>query len=85
MITANYRTMPALIQSLTAFKHGSCHAYWEYESDDSQQVYVVYSYGTRIAVAQRQPNGQLIASMDTQKYSTTTSRLQNIIKRAWAL
>ena len=74
MITANYRTMPALIATRTPFKHGSCHAYL-----DGDQ-YRVISYSTLVATAQ----GDNLWLSD-RKYSMTTSRLQNIIKRAWAL
>jgi hypothetical protein len=75
MTRATYATMPALIQTLTPFTHGSCHAYI-----DGLGEYRVVSYSTLIATSR---DGVLW--LNARKYSVTTSRLQNIISKAWAI
>jgi len=75
MTKATYATIPALIQTLTPFTHGSCHAYI-----DADGQYRVISYTTLIATAK---DG--VYQLSEQKYSMTTSRLQNIIRKAWSL
>lgn len=75
MTKATYRTLPALIQTLTPFTHGSCHAYV-----DNDGQYRVISYTTLVATA-KDENFWLSET----KFSVTTSRLQNIIRKAWGL
>lgn len=92
MSKATYATMPALIAARIPFTHGSCHAFF-----DAEGHYQIVSYRTRIATyykdaGERQrlfeagwvlsPN---CASLDERKYSVTTSRLQNIIRKAWKI
>lgn len=72
---ATYATMPALIATQTPFTHGSCHAYI-----DGLGEYRVVSYSTLIATAR---DGVLW--LNAGKYSMTTSRLQNIIRKAWGI
>lgn len=74
MTKATYATIPALLADLTPFKHGSCHADWYGD------VYRVYSYSTLIATSVQRG---YMTTFNDAKYSTTTSRLQNIIKRVW--
>lgn len=76
MQTATYSTMPNLIRYLTAFKHGSHHATWDGDK------YSIYSYTTLIATYDRQTYEVVF---NERKYSVTTSRLQNIIRREWGL
>lgn len=76
MTRATYATMPALLATKTPFTHGSCHAFIE-----SNGNYVVYSYSTLIAGITASGAKQL----NERKYSVTTSRLQNIIRKAWAI
>lgn len=76
MSLATYATIPALLATKTRFNHASCHAYTEASGN-----YVVYSYGTLIAGIM--PDGT--KHLSETKYSTTTSRLQNIIRKAWGL
>jgi hypothetical protein len=84
MITATYKTMPALLESLTPFKHGSAHA--TKEVTRTRMEYRVYSYSTLIAeVVWDGSEGELEKFFNDRKYSMTTSRLQNIIKKAWAI
>ncbi len=76
MSTATYKTIPTLIATCTPYKHGSSYAYV-----DQYGNYQIVSYSTLIATAHTDGKTYL----DTSKYSMTTSRLQNIIKRAWGL
>ena len=70
----NYKTIENKLADLVPFKGNSLSAYWEGE------IYKVVSYSTLIAV--KQPSGRVIAS---KKYSSTTSRHQNLIKKAWGI
>jgi hypothetical protein len=80
MTTATYKTMPALLATLTPFKHGSHSARWNGE------VYQVYSYSTIIATAVDVNRGFVdVTTFNQRKYSVTTSRLQNIIRKAWSI
>jgi hypothetical protein len=76
MQTANYRTMPNLIATMAPFKHGSHHA------NSDGETYEIYSYSTRIATYDYATG---VITFNERKYSMTTSRLQNIIRRAWGL
>jgi hypothetical protein len=78
MIRATYRTLPNLIATKTPFVHGSCHAFI-----DDENTYRVFSYSTQIALFQL--TGEPSPSLNETKYSMTTSRLQNIIRKAWAI
>jgi hypothetical protein len=75
MTRATYKTMPALLATLTPFTHGSAHAII-----DSDGVYHVFSYSTEIA-----SRGLGVTYFNELKYSVTTSRLQNIIRHAWSI
>lgn len=84
MITATYETMPELLATLTPFKHGSAHA--TKEVTRTRMEYRVYSYSTLIATAVWDGSeGELEKFFNDRKYSVTTSRLQNIIRKAWAI
>jgi hypothetical protein len=76
---ATYRTMPALISARVPFTHGSAHAYI-----DTDGMYRVVSYSTEIATSLSPFNdGHFVNHLNERKYSVTTSRLQNIIRKAW--
>ena len=75
-MTATYATIPALLATKTPFRHASAHAYIETNGN-----YVVFSYSTLIAGIT--PDGT--KHLNENKYSTTTSRLQNIIRKSWGL
>lgn len=80
MTRATYKTMPALLATLTPFTHGSHSARWDGD------VYKVYSYSTLIATAVDVNRGFVdVTTFNENKYSMTTSRLQNIIRKAWAI
>lgn len=72
---ANYAEVEQSLRTFHDFRGNSCKGYW-YGTE-----YHVYSYGTLIAVANAVTGG---IAMNARKYSVTTSRLQNIIRRAWS-
>lgn len=78
MAHTNYRDMPAQIRNLEAFTHGSCHAVSNLDKE-----YIVVSYSTPIARA-KFDGVRWHYRLNARKYSSTTSRLQNIIRLAWA-
>lgn len=75
-IKATYKSMPNLLAQLESFTHGSHHAIWH------GTTYAVYSYRTLIATFDRKTR---VIYLDPTKYSMTTSRLQNIIRKSWGL
>lgn len=91
MAQANYRQIEKLLATRTPFNGNSSHAYL-----DSDNVYRVFSYSTLVAVygdaetCQEMfdkgwfttPNPIWVSDV---KYSSTTSRLQNLIRKAWAI
>lgn len=77
MAHTNYRDMPAQIRNFESFTHGSCHAI------NNGREYIVVSYSTPIARA-KNIDGVWHYRLNSRKYSQTTSKLQNIIRRAWA-
>ena len=72
---ANYRQIEKALSGLQEFTGNSARASW-----DSEGFYTVYSYTTPIAKANARTGGVVL---NARKYSITTSRLQNIIWRAW--
>lgn len=75
MAYTSYRDMEHAIRWHHDFRGNSVHASW-----DDEGVYTVYSYNTPIAKANARTGGVVL---NVRKYSATTSRLQNIIRRAW--
>lgn len=76
MSYTSYRQMEQAISAKDSFTGNSAKADW------GSDVYCVYSYTTLIASYDRR-TGEVW--LNPRKYSVTTSRLQNIIKRAWGL
>lgn len=72
----NYRTIEQKLRTLTPFKGNSMHA-----SIDVEGSYRVFSYSTLIAIHY----GQGLSWTQDKKYSTTTSRHQNLIRKAWGI
>lgn len=84
MAQANYREISELLATLTPFKGNSCHA--TKEVTRTRMEYRVYSYSTLIAEAVWDGSeGELEKFLNERKYSVTTSRLQNLIRKAWGL
>jgi len=71
----NYRTIATKLANREAFRGNSLKAYWIGE------VYKVISYNTQIAEVGNMGN----ILLNKNKYSVTTSRHQNLIKRAWGI
>ena len=72
----NYKTIERKLRNREPFKGNSM---WARVEDDT---YTVYSYSTKIAWHNTQFLTHFISS---DKYSVTTSRHQNLIRRAWAI
>jgi hypothetical protein len=74
---ADYETIKTRVACLTNFEGNSSRGVHDYDLWE----YRVYSYGTLIAVFSLKTGTGVL---NTRKYSQTTSRLQNIIRNAWA-
>ena len=72
----NYKTIERKLKAYEPFKGNSLTAF------RSGDEYSVYSYSTLIA---RASVNVLWHEVEPRKYSVTTSRHQNIIRRAWGL
>ena len=70
----NYKTIEQKLQTLTPFHGNSLSAYW------NGGAYYVESYTTVIARASGDKR-----EVSSTKYSVTTSRQQNLIRRAWGV
>jgi hypothetical protein len=71
----NYRTIANKLETLKEFTGNSMRGRWE----DGR--FIVYSYSTPIAIWQT----SLVKEVTERKYSVTTSRHQNLIRRAWGI
>lgn len=78
MAKLNYAQVERAIANREKFEGNSCRGYYD------NGEYVVLSYSTRIAVVAGAERGGEVW-LNPNKYSVTTSRLQNIIRRAWGL
>ena len=78
MSYSNYRQIETAIRECKPFAGNSARGVW----NSIDGYYRVYSYGTLIATIM--PYTTAHYTINARKYSVTTSRLQNIIKRAWA-
>ena len=74
MSKLNYKQIETALKNRVPFTGNSCHAYIDGEQ------YRVISYSTLVATSE---NG--VVWVTPNKYSQTTSKLQNIIKRAWGV
>jgi hypothetical protein len=75
----NYKTIETRLQNREPFTGNSLRAYWV--SVDGEHEYQVISYNTTIAKSRHLGD----AWVNPEKYSNTTTRQQNLIKRAWGL
>lgn len=74
----NYSEIEQAIAECAEFRGSSCFGQWVGDT------YLVTSYWTTIAKAVPSPGG-LVYWVNPEKYSVTTSRLQNIIRRVWGV
>lgn len=89
----NYSTIKTRLENRQPFRGNSLTAILK--DDNYSNGYFVYSYGTLVAVYNYNilPESDGVALpwervqrwVNPTKYSTTTSRHQNLIKRAWGL
>ena len=79
MAKLNYTQVERAIRNLENFEGNSCFGQWVGD------VYLITSYRTTIGRVERFSNGVIVSNLNTDYYSKTTSRLQNIIRRAWGL
>jgi hypothetical protein len=75
MSKETYKTMPNKIAQLIPFEGNSARGFW------NGHTFEIYSYSTLIASA----DGINREYLNVNKYSVTTSRLQNLIKTAWRI
>ena len=73
----NYKQVLEKLENRTSFQGNSMRA-----STGALGRYEVYSYNTLIACWSQGPLG--FPWIDTKKYSVTTSRHQNLVRKAWA-
>lgn len=78
MAHSNYQEIQSKLRTLDPFTHASCSAI-----NNLKREYVVTSYSTPVARAVLTDTGWKYR-INVRKYSTTTSRLQYYIRRAWA-
>ena len=71
----NYKTIATKLANRESFRGNSLNAYWIGE------VYKVISYNTLIAEVGNMGN----ILLNENKYSVTTSRHQNLIRKAWGI
>lgn len=72
----NYKTVEQNLKNYLPIRGNSITANW-----DALGNYQVYSYSTLIATSHRDG----VNWLDARKYSVTTSRHQNLIRKAWGL
>ncbi len=70
----NYKTIEAKLATLTPFNGYSMRGYW----DDSRHRFLVFSYNTVIGYSTLSGFG-----ISDEKYSNTTSRHQNLLRKVW--
>lgn len=75
MSKETYKTMPNKIAQLIPFEGNSARGFWD------GHTFKIFSYSTLIASA----DGINREYLNVNRYSVTTSRLQNIIKTAWRI
>lgn len=77
----NYKTIEQKLRNLEPFRGNTMTAVW----NENKGGLDVYSYNTCIGQALR-INGQIVIDyFNRDKYSVTTSKHQNIIRRAWGV
>lgn len=74
----NYKVIETKLSNRESFNGNSLNGFW----DSINRVYVVYSYSTLIASYDPHTGKRWV---NPNKFSQTTSRQQNLIKRAWGL
>jgi len=76
-----YKEIETKLHNLEPFRGNSLHAIKNLDSNTLE----VYSYSTLIATAHAPSSAKRVYWLAQSKYSVTTSRHQNLIRRAWGL
>lgn len=76
----NYRTIETRLNDRAPFKGNSMSA--QFEKYDGETYYVVYSYQMPIAWHKM---SKWEYSVNPEKVSVTTSRHQNLVRKAWGI
>lgn len=77
----SYKTIEQKLRNGETFRGNTLTGIW----DSDSLTYSVYSYSTLIATKKRMPDNRISTWLETRKYSVTTSKHQNLIKRVWAV
>lgn len=78
----SYKVIEQKLRNLEPFRGNSLHAIKNLDLDRLE----VYSYNTQIAIAYKLlGEGIFVTYFNPDKYSATTSRHQNLIRRAWGI
>jgi hypothetical protein len=77
----SYKEIEQRLRNLEPFRGNSLHAIKNLDSNSLE----VYSYSTLIATAHAPSSEKRVYWLNQSKYSVTTSRHQNLIRRAWRL
>ena len=80
----NYKTIEQKLRNLEDFRGNSLTGRWERTFDSRNIMFHVYSYRTLIGLYLVE-DGEHKPWVNHLKFSTTTSKHQNLIKRAWGL
>lgn len=84
----SYSDMPYMLTHGKPFQGNSVTAIRidnQFEDGHKYNEYVVYSYNTIIYTERRYHNGKIVRSLNNVYYSSTTSKLQNMLIRAMCL
>ena len=79
MPNVNYAQVRDALYHRESFTHGSCDGHRDHTRfDNGNRLYIVNSYTTRILIYDL--DAHVVTYFDNRHYSTTTSRLQNMIR-----
>lgn len=85
MAKATLQEIETKVANLEPFNGNSMRGQWETDTD-GMRMFVVYSYATVIANAfDISITGRVIGCVGSEWHSQTTSRHQNIVRRAWGV
>ena len=79
----NYQTIANRLSGYMEFRGNSMRGVWEYkDGNESHLIYRIYSYSTVIATYDFP---SMTPWVTDRKYSVTTTRQTNLIKRVWGI
>lgn len=77
----SYKAIEPKLRNGETFRGNTLTGIW----DSDSLTYSVYSYETLIGTMKRMPDKGIAIWVNPNKYSVTTSKHQNIIRRAWGV